>query len=364
MPILFFTGFPGFLGSALLPRVLARAPDTEAVCLVQPRFAALARQRATEIAQAQPDTAGRVRIVEGDITRPGLGLTALQRQELRAHAAEVYHLAAVYDLAVARDLAMRVNVDGTRHVLELARGCEGLTRFQYVSTCYVSGRHAGLFRETDLERGQSFNNFYEETKYLAEAEVQQARRAGMPVTVYRPSVVVGDSRTGQTQKYDGPYYVIQWLLRQPRVAVMPVVGDPRQTVFNVVPRDFVVDAMAYLSGLAQTRGQTYALADPDPPTVDAMLRELARAAGRRMVRVPLSLKLAKGAIEHVPGVHRLLRIPAPAVDYFVHPTRYGTEAAQAVLAGTGIGVPPFATYADRLVDFVRAHPEVGVSAMV
>lgn len=363
MSILFFTGFPGFLGSALLPRVLERAPGARAVCLVQPRFAALARERVGEMRGAHPHTAERVQVVEGDITRPGLGLTALQRKDLHAGVSEIFHLAAVYDLSVPRDLAMRVNVDGTRHVLELAGGCPGLARLQYVSTCYVSGRHHGLFRETDLERGQTFNNFYEESKYLAEAEVHQARRAGMPVTVYRPSVVVGDSRTGETQKYDGPYYVIQWLLRQPRMALMPVVGDPRQTVFNVVPRDFVIDAMAYLSGSSETAGHTYALADPDPPTVDQMLVMLARATERRMVRIPLSRKLARGAIEHVPGVNRLLRIPASAVDYFVHPTRYGTDAAQAALAGSGIQVPPFASYAARLVEFVRAHPEIGASAM-
>ena len=111
MPILFLTGFPGFLGSALLPRVLARAPDAEAVCLVQPRFAALARARVEELAKTQPDAARRVRIVEGDITRPGLGLTAGQRRELHAGVAEVYHLAAMYDRGVQRDLAVRVNVD-------------------------------------------------------------------------------------------------------------------------------------------------------------------------------------------------------------------------------------------------------------
>lgn len=362
MSIVFLTGFPGFLGSALLPRVLARAPDTRVVCLVQPRFAGLARERAKALAGT--DAACRVCIAEGDITRPGLGLPVAQHRELHAGVREVYHLAAVYDLGVTRSLGMQVNVDGTRHVLELAAECPGLTRFHHVSTCYVSGRHRGLFREDDLEAGQSFNNYYEETKYLAEAEVRQARRDGMPVTVYRPSVVVGDSRTGETQKYDGPYYVIQWLLRQPRVALMPVAGDPRATVFNVVPRDFVVDAMAYLSGRRDTAGHTYALADPDPPTVDEMLAELARATERRMIRIPLSPKLAKGAIDHVPGVDRLLRIPSAAVDYFVHPTRYGTERAQAALAGSGISVPRFASYAGRLVSFVRAHPEIGAGAMV
>ena len=363
MGIVFFTGFPGFLGSALLPRVLARRAEDEAVCLVQPAYAAAARAKVEALARSDPGAARRVRIVEGDITRWGLGLPSREAEALRAETREVWHLAAVYDLAVAPEVGTRVNVHGTRHVLALAEECAGLERFQYVSTCYVSGRFHGTFREDDLERGQAFNNAYEETKYLAEAEVHHARRRGMPVTVYRPSVVVGDSATGETQKYDGPYYVIQWLLRQPRVAVMPIVGDPRATVFNVVPRDFVVGALAYLGGRPETAGHTYALADPDPPTVDAMLRMLAAATERRMVRVPVPLRVAKGAIERVPGVHRLLRIPAPAIDYFVHPTRYDTTAATAALAGSGIAVPPFASYAGRLVRFVRDHPEVGAAAM-
>jgi len=120
---------------------------------------------------------------------------------------------------------MKVNVEGTRHMLDFADGCSSLRRFQYVSTCYVSGRYAGIFRETDLSKGQTFNNFYEETKYLAEVEVQEQMRQGLPATIYRPAIVVGDSRTGDTQKYDGPYFAIRWLLRQPGIAIMPVVGD-------------------------------------------------------------------------------------------------------------------------------------------
>ena len=111
---------------------------------------------------------------------------------------------------------MRINVDGTRNVLDFAQEARNLRRLHYVSTCYVSGRTAGVFTEHDLEKGQSFNNYYEETKYLAEVEVQQRMRAGLPTTIYRPAIVVGDSRTGATQKYDGPYFVIRWLLRQPR----------------------------------------------------------------------------------------------------------------------------------------------------
>src|SRR5205085_3351346 len=98
-------------------------------------------------------------------------------------------------------------------------------RLHYISTCYVSGNLPRVFTEDDLECGQTFNNYYEETKYLAEIEVR-SRMTRIPTTIYRPSVVVGDSTTGATQKFDGPYYVIQWLLRQPKLAVLPVAGRP------------------------------------------------------------------------------------------------------------------------------------------
>lgn len=362
MPTVFFTGFPGFLGSSLLPRVLGRSDDLRALCLVQPRYAEQARRKREELEAAHPVTRERIGIVEGDITEPGLGVAEgiLPLDDI----VEIFHLAAVYDLSVGRDLAVRVNVEGTRHVLDLAERCPRLERLQYVSTCYVSGRHPGLFREDDLVKGQAFNNFYEETKYLAEVEVQERMARGLPVTIYRPAIVVGDSDSGATQKYDGPYYVIQWLLRQPPLALMPVVGDPRATRLNVVPRDFVVNAIAHLSARPESRGRVYQLADPAPLSIDRMLRVLGAATGRSLIRVPLPLGVAKGAIDVVPGLYALMRIPSSSIDYFVHPTDYGTEHTVHDLARTGIAVPSFESYADRLVSFVREHPEVGSAAMV
>lgn len=350
--MIFFTGFPGFLGSELLPRVLRRGDDV-AVCLVQPKFRALAEERARAI----DPTGRRIRIVEGDITRP---LTDVDASEIR----EVWHLAAAYDLSVRREVGMRVNVDGTRNVLDLAARAPRLERVHYVSTCYVSGRYDGVFGENDLEKGQKFNNFYEETKYLAEVEVRGRMLAGLPATVYRPSVVVGDSTTGATQKYDGPYFVMQWIARQPRIAVLPVVGRPARYTFNCVPSDFVVRAIEHLSALPAGVGKTYALADPAPLTVDKTIDTIAAAVGRRVIRMPLTKWMAKGAIDYVPGVYRVMRIPSAAVDYFVHPTSYDTRQATGDLAGSGISAPPLASYIDRLVAFVRAHPEVGSAAMV
>jgi thioester reductase-like protein len=365
MPTILFTGFPGFLGSELLPRVLKRHPArVTADCLIQAKFRAAAEKRKSEIERAEPSLEGRIRLVEGDITRPELGLAAAAASALAGETIEIYHLAAVYDLAVKRDLAMRVNVDGTRHTLDFAAACRGLTRFQYVSTCYVSGRTAGVFTERDLERGQSFNNYYEETKYLAEVEVRRRAKAGLPVTVYRPSIVVGDSRTGATQKYDGPYFVLQWLLRQPRVAIMPMVGDPERTCVNVAPRDFVVEALAHLSGIPKSTGKTYHLCDPRPLDVKRMTTAMARATGRKIIFVHLPLSVAKAAIRRVPGVYRLMRIPAEAIDYFVHPTHYTCENTLEDLEGSGIECPPFEGYLPRLIQYMKAHPEIGSGAMV
>jgi len=365
MTTIFLTGFPGFLGSALVERLLQRYPaDVTVTCLVQSKYRPDAEARARAILSGRPGEAGRIRLVDGDITVPDLGLgegyAALQEET-----AEIFHLAAVYDLAVARDLAMRVNVDGTHNVLSFARRCPRLQRFQYVSTCYVSGRHPGVFREEDLSVSQSFNNWYEETKYLAEVEVQAARGEGMPVTIYRPSIVTGDSRTGETQKYDGPYYFIRWILRQPeQIAFLPMVPNPERTRVNVVPRDYVIDAIAYLSGLERSAGKVYHLCDPNPLTVAEMTALLGRATGRRLVRVPLPKSVAKSSLEYLPGLEAFMGIEPESVEYFVLPTRYSCENALADLEGSGISCPPFADYVDNLIAFVRKHPEIPSAAMV
>jgi thioester reductase-like protein len=364
MPTAFFTGFPGFLGARLLPRVLARDPSLTATCLVQPKFSAVAHARAAELEATDPGLAGRIELIEGDITVPGLGVDDLDR--IAKATTEVWHLAAVYDLSVPRDIGLRVNVDGTSHVLDLCERAAGLDRLHYVSTCYVSGRHAGPFRETDLDVGQRFNNFYEETKFLAEVDVRTRMDEGLPATVFRPAIVVGDHTTGETQKYDGPYYALQWLVRQRGpIAIMPVVGDPTAVRLNVVPSDFVLDAIATLAATGHAKGRVYQLADPAPPTVDELLELMRDATGhRRLVRVPLPRRLAKAAIDHVPGVRQVLGIPSSTVDYFCHPTFYDTTNTVDDLAGTGVACPPIASFLPTLVAFMRAHPDISAAAMV
>jgi thioester reductase-like protein len=237
-------------------------------------------------------------------------------------------------------------------------------RFHYVSTCYVSGRYDGLFTEADLIKGQNFNNHYEETKYLAEVEVQQRMQQGLPATIYRPSIVVGDSATGATQKYDGPYYLIRWILRSPAIALVPVPRHSTRYQFNVVPRNFVVPAIAYLSGLPASAGQVYHLADPQPPTIAELLQLIERATRKRLLRVPFSLGPLGRALERLPSLERWMEIEPQAFPYFSHPTRYASENTQRDLAGSGIACPPLASYIDQLVIYVRHHPDVPSSAMV
>ncbi|MTV24848.1 SDR family oxidoreductase [Nitriliruptoraceae bacterium ZYF776] len=358
-----FTGFPGFLGSELLPRVLRREADAVAVCLVQDRFLPLAQQRVAELVAADGSLVGRIELVIGDITVPDLGLGD-RYAALGADVREVFHLAAVYDLEVPRSLGLAVNVRGTRNVVELCRAAPDLERLQYVSTCYVSGRYPGIFRETDLVKGQRFNNFYEETKHLAEVVVAEAVADGLPATTYRPSVVGGDATTGATQKYDGPYFVLRWLLKQPKVAIMPLAGDPDGYRFNIVPRDFVVDAIDALSARSDTVGGTYALADPEPYTIRELVERCGAATGKRVVTVPLSMRTAKNLLTHVPGVETLLGFPPASVNYFSHPTHYTTDLADALLAEEGVQRPDRDRWLRAMASFVAANPDVGSAAMV
>jgi thioester reductase-like protein len=365
MTTVFLTGFPGFLGSELVKRLLDRYPDeVSIVCLIQEKYRNMALERVAEIDATHPGWGRRIELAGGDIALPHLGLTAAQTERLHAETVEIYHLAAVYSLAAPRDLAMRVNVDGTRHMIRFAERCPSLQRFQYVSTCYVSGRYPGVFRESDLKLGQRFNNYYEETKYWAELEVQQAMARGLPATIYRPAIVAGDSQSGATQKYDGPYYVFQWILRQTRHAFLPVVGDAARFEVNVVPRDYVINALDYLSGQEASAGQVYQLCDPNPLSVDEMIDVIADVTERRIWRVPLPMAVAKGSLQYVPGVYDVMRIEPEAIDYFTMPTHFTCENALRDLAGSGVTCPPFREYAPRLIEFMRAHPEYSAQAMI
>jgi thioester reductase-like protein len=362
MNVLLMTGFPGFLASALLPKLLARRDGVRAVCLVQEHHLQEARTRVEALELEHAHLRGRVELVTGDVTATGLGIDAARLPD-SAQVNEVWHLAAVYDLTVPVDVARRVNVVGTATVVSYCQSLPQLERLHYVSTCYVSGRFVGEFSEDDLDAGQEFRNHYESTKFDAEMLVRKAMADGLPVTVYRPGIVVGDSRTGETQKYDGPYFLATFLRRQPPVALVPAVGDVDEVRVCLVPRDYVVSAMDELSASPASVGRTYALTDPTPPTAREVVEAFATRLGKRVVWVPLPLRPTRALVGSVPLMERALGLPAESLDYFASPTTYSTANAVTDLSPTSVRCPRFADYADRLLDFMLAHPEVDAHPM-
>ncbi|HLR07493.1 MAG TPA: SDR family oxidoreductase, partial [Pyrinomonadaceae bacterium] len=182
----FITGFPGFIASRLIKRLAVEG--VQFILLVQPALLQRAREEVEQIASETGAARHSFQIVEGDITRDGLGMTSAELETARRETTTLFHLAAIYDLAVERELAMRVNVGGTRNVNHFAKSSEQLRRYHYVSTCYVAGKRKGLILETELRHDAGFRNHYEETKYAAELEVE-ALKSELPVTIHRPAIV-------------------------------------------------------------------------------------------------------------------------------------------------------------------------------
>jgi thioester reductase-like protein len=351
--IALLTGFPGFIGERLLPRLLELHPKTEFKCLVQPRFR---DQAETELARLGIPQ-NRATIVEGDITSEGLGIEATRRAAIQGRLDAVFHLAAVYDLAVSAEFAHKVNVIGTRNMIAFAKAATNFGRFHHVSTAYVSGTFEGVFRETDLDRGQAFKNHYESTKYESEKDVAAS---GLPYTVYRPGVVWGDSRTGETAKFDGPYTVMGAMEKIPFFFL----DGPKDASMNVVPVDYVIEGLARLSASPLSLGKTYNLTDPDGKDVRTLTRLMAKALGRSYIFVPLPLSLVRAAVS-ISLVKETLGLIPESIAYFGHRCRYDASQAKADLATLGLSCPPVEAYIHVIVRFFRANRDrVRKTAMV
>ena len=184
----------------------------------------------------------------------------------------------------------------------------------------------------------------------------------MPTTVYRPGVAVGDSETGATQKYDGMYAFVEGLVDQGDNAVIPAPRGASEGEFNVVPRDYIVDAIGYLSGIEESEGKTYHLADPDPLTTTELVETLGEAAGKdRTVILPYPKGIVKGLLESLKPESELLK--GGGLEYQTWPATFDCSNAVEDLEGSGIECPAFADYAGTLVEFYREHPDIGTEGM-
>jgi thioester reductase-like protein len=348
---IFITGFPGFIAGRLIQRLAHEGAHF--ILLVQPALLERARKEIAAIANlngARPDSFS---IVEGDITEPNLGLSSPDLDRARAEAQTVFHLAAAYDLAVTREAAQRVNVQGTKNVNEFAKSLPRLERYHYVSTCYVAGRRCGLIREAELQHSKGFRNHYEESKYMAEVSVDELK-SQLPVTIHRPAVVVGDSHTGETVKYDGVYYLIHYLRKWPGGLTLFNIGNS-EVCLNLVPIDFVIEAMVALAQDKRAVGATVQLADPAPLTTEELFDEIAKRVGGRKSVITMPRNLVYPVLM-APGAPKITGLPHSAVPYFFLEQTYDTTRARELLESHGIHVPRFPDYVEALLGFVERHP--------
>ncbi|GAB2531186.1 SDR family oxidoreductase [Nocardia heshunensis] len=346
------TGGTGFLGRRVVAALLQR--DPEAVVHALTREASVAKLR--EMADGW-GAADRVFPLVGDLAAPGLGLTGGYAEAPRAD--HVIHLGAVYDMTADEDVTYAANVAGTRAVIDLALELGAV--LHHVSSVAVAGDHKGKFFEDDFDLGQGLHSPYHRTKFEAEKMVREA--TGLRWRVYRPAIVVGDSRTGEMDKIDGPYYffpAIAGLAALPSELPMPI---PDLGATNVVPVNFVVDAMVELIGRPGLIGRTFHLTNPTPQPFAEIYNALARAAGAPTAigTVPGSHTAlhALGGLPGVPAVRDFLLerfgIPAEVAPHTSFESTFVSESTQAQLRGTGIEVPAFEDYAETLWNYWRAN---------
>jgi thioester reductase-like protein len=343
MNTIFLTGGTGFLGKELLARFLAQ-PDSTLYALCRKGSEVKLK---SFLSDSQLD--GRLKVIEGDITLPGLGMDPRLFEELAQRDIEIVHCAAAYDLAVRRETAGQVNIEGTRNMLAFAASLPRLRRFHHISSIVVSGDRNGKVYEDELDKGQGFNNHYEYSKFHAEKEVAQYSDR-IPVTVHRPAVIIGASTDGFTEKFDGPYFVMKLMLTRLPVLV-PGSGN---VPLNLAPVDFVADTIVEIARHEDTIGKTFHVCDPHPETLlEITNRALKQLRGKNsVVHVPAnSMRL----ISALPFFASITHVPPELIPYMCKDTYYDTTNTAEILKRSEKQCPPISTYFDRTVRFFQKN---------
>ncbi|MGV9797862.1 SDR family oxidoreductase [Mycobacterium sp. NPDC003449] len=344
------TGGTGFIGRRVVSRILSRDPGAEVWVLVR-------RESLTRFERLAQDWGDRAKPLVGDLTAADLGLSDADIAEL-GDVSHVVHCAAIYDITVDEAEQRAANVEGTRAVIGLARRLDAT--LHHVSSIAVAGDHRGVFTEDDFDVAQDLPTPYHQTKF--EAEMLVRSQAGLRYRVYRPAVVVGDSVTGEMDKVDGPYYFFGVLSRLAALPRFTPVMLPDTGRTNIVPVDYVVDAVVHLMHTDGRDGETFHLTAPKTIGLRGIYRGIAEAAGLPPLRGSLP-RVAAAPVTRARGRTKVVRnmvatqlgIPGEVLDVVDLMPTFTAERTERALRGTGIAMPEFASYAPKLWEYWAEH---------
>ena len=358
------TGATGFIGSNLVQRLLARGESVHAIVREG------SRERFEATAQHWPG-GEKLKLVSGDLLEPMMGVSEEWIAEHRGKIDHAFHLAAIYDMTASEARNEELNTGGTAHLLELVAELQPGT-LHHVSSVAVAGSYEGVFTEQMFDEGQTLPSPYHRTKFESEKLVRDL--SAVPWRIYRPAVVIGDSRTGKIDKVDGPYYFFKAIRRARNVlpSWLPLIG-PEIGETNIVPVDFVADAIVEIAHKPGLDGNAFHLASPRMMSSAEALNDFAKAANAphlalRLPPGPLDPLTAQtnALLRSLPGVTTVAEtvldefgIPTEVLEHTGFSCSFDTTQTDAALAGSGIEVPPLADYAQVIWDYWENHLDAG-----
>jgi nucleoside-diphosphate-sugar epimerase len=341
------TGLPGsFLAQKLLPQLLLKHPTAQLKCLVADALL----ERAEHAIQRLPESdQARVELVRGDVHAMDFGMSGARFVALAQQIDVIHHCVCANYGGVGHEAERRVFVGSTGEVLELALASQGrLQRLVHWSSALLAMPTGGRLSETEWRRPPSFRSRSDEMRWRAEVLIRDGMNR-VPITILRPTILVGDSKSGEIDRLEGPYGLFQLLLSSP--LELPVPGRGEQP-FPLVPIDYVLEAGLAIADDPRSAGRTFHLSDECPLSVRRVFELISEASDRPSTAPSLPRNLA-ALLLHAPRLERLSQVPRPFLELLACDVAYDARNTRELLAGTGIECPNLASYLKTILARVR-----------